>query len=418
MIRHYLSLSLKVFARRRFFTFVSLFGISFTLTVLMLVTALLDHAVAPFPPEVHQDRTLGIYFAMESGDNLRKNGGAGFKLLDGYMRNIPGVERMSLASYPTGALSYLNGTRVTSYLKRTDGEFWRIMRFDFLEGGPFTTSDLESHRMVAVINESTRRRFFGEGAQAVGRTIDINDQRFRIVGVVRDVPILRIVPFADVWVPFTTDKSDSYRQEIVGDTVGMGLLLARSRDDLPAIREEVRSRARRVPSEDPKVFSKVTTHAETLFETAARVLTTGGNAEIENPARRLWIALATLALLFMLLPAVNLVNLNVSRIMERASEIGVRKSFGASSVVLVGQFLVENIALTLIGGAIGLLAAVWLLWVVNTSGLILYADLRLNYRVFLAGLGFALFFGAASGVYPAWRMSRLNPVEALKGTPR
>jgi putative ABC transport system permease protein len=38
--------------------------------------------------------------------------------------------------------------------------------------------------------------------------------------------------------------------------------------------------------------------------------------------------------------------------------------------------------------------------------------------VFLAGLGFALFFGAASGVYPAWRMSRLNPVEALKGTPR
>ena len=59
MIRHYLSLSLKVFARRKFFTFVSLFGISFTLIVLMLASALIDHAVAPFPPEVHQDRTLG-----------------------------------------------------------------------------------------------------------------------------------------------------------------------------------------------------------------------------------------------------------------------------------------------------------------------------------------------------------------------
>ena len=67
MLKHYLSLSLKVFARRKFFTFVSLFGISFTLIVLMLVSALVDHAVAPFPPEVHQDRTLGIYFAIDVG---------------------------------------------------------------------------------------------------------------------------------------------------------------------------------------------------------------------------------------------------------------------------------------------------------------------------------------------------------------
>ena len=160
-------------------------------------------------------------------------------------------------------------------------------------------------------------------------------------------------------------------------------------------------------------------HAETLFDTAARAVATGGNAEVENPGRRLWIVLAALALLFMLLPAVNLVNLNVSRIMERASEIGVRKSFGASSLVLVGQFLVENIALTLIGGCHRRWSSsIWLLWAVNGSGLILYADLRMNYRIFLAGLGFALFFGTVSGVYPAWRMSRLNPVQALKGASR
>ena len=52
----------------------------------------------------------------------------------------------------------------------------------------------------------------------------------------------------------------------------------------------------------------------------------------------------------MLLPAINLVNLNVSRILERASEIGVRKAFGASSRTLVGQFVVENVVLTLVGG--------------------------------------------------------------------
>ena len=55
----------------------------------------------------------------------------------------------------------------------------------------------------------------------------------------------------------------------------------------------------------------------------------------------------------MLLPTVNLININVSRIMERASEIGVRKAFGASSRTLVGQFIVENLILTLVGGAVG-----------------------------------------------------------------
>src|SRR5256885_1583041 len=64
--------------------------------------------------------------------------------------------------------------------------------------------------------------------------------------------------------------------------------------------------------------------------------------------------IAAVALLFMALPTLNLVNLNVSRILERASEIGVRKAFGASSRALLGQFLVENVVLTLIGGALGL----------------------------------------------------------------
>jgi putative ABC transport system permease protein len=416
MLKHYLSLSLKVLARRKFFTFVSLFGISFTLIVLMLASALLDHAVSSFPPEVNQERTVGLYFASMSGDHFRRSGGAGFKLLDGYLRGVPGVERMAIASYPSGVFSYLNGTRVKSYLKRTDGEFWRIMRFDFLEGGPFTTDDLDAYRTVAVINESTRRKFFGEDVQAVGRSIDVDGRRFRVVGVVRDVPILRLVPFADVWVPYTTDKSDSYRQELVGNM--MGLFMARRPDDLPAIQSEIQSRVRRVPPDDPKIFQRVTAHAESLFDAAARAVATGGNAEVEHPGRRVWIALVVLAVLFMLLPAVNLVNLNVSRIMERASEIGVRKSFGASSLVLVGQFLVENITLTLVGGLIGLAISVWLLRAINGSGLILYADLRMNYRIFVAGVGFALFFGTVSGAYPAWRMSRLNPVEALKGASR
>ena len=165
------------------------------------------------------------------------------------------------------------------------------MRFDFLEGAPFTTADLDAHRMVAVINESTRRKFFGDGARAVGRTIEVDGQRFQVMGVVRDVPILRLVPFADIWVPYTTDRSDNYRQEIVGDM--MGLFLARStrrpagHPERSAIARAARaSRTIRRPSRRSRRTPKRSSTR------AARVVATGGDAEVENPGRRLWIVLA------------------------------------------------------------------------------------------------------------------------------
>src|SRR6185295_15724790 len=115
---------------------------------------------------------------------------------------------------------------------------------------------------------------------------------------------------------------------------------------------------------------------------------------------------AMLMVLFMLLPAVNLININVSRIMERAGEIGVRKAFGASSWTLVGQFVVENVALTLTGGLLALLAAPLVLEALTATHLVPYAHFTLNHRVFAYGLGLAVVFGVLSGAYPAWRMSR------------
>jgi putative ABC transport system permease protein len=414
MLRHYLKTAWKVLLRRKFFTLISLFGISFTLVVLMVATAILDNAFGPNTPEVYQDRTVSVFRATMHGPNSTWNGGAGFKLLDRYARNLPGAERFSVSSQPGSAQAFVGGQKVTLQLRRTDAEYWKILQFEFLEGGPYNTQDVAEARFVAVINAATRDRLLG-GRQAVGRTIEADGQRFRVVGVVPDVPALRMIPYADVWVPLSTAKTDAYKADIMGGH--MGIVLATRAEAIPAMREEFKSRMRGVELPDPKQYKHIVALLETPFERLGGEMF-GQTGEEEIHVERLWIALGLVGLLFMLLPTVNLVNLNVSRIMERASEIGVRKAFGASARTLVFQFIVENVVLTLIGAAVGFVLSYFVLRGLTASGMVRYAEFHLNYRVFTYGAMTALFFGVFSGVYPAWRMSRLNPVQALKGAAR
>jgi putative ABC transport system permease protein len=427
MLANYLKVAVKVLLRRKFFTAISLFGISFTLVVLMVATAILDHVVAPLPPETRQHRTLGVYAARMVGEHINMYTQPGFALLDRYARDLPGVERMSIFSTALVS-SYLNESRLQSILKRTDGEFWKILDFDFLEGGPFSAHDVEKARFVAVINATTRRRFFGD-APALGRTIEADGQRFQVVGVVPDVPELRSVPFADIWVPLTTFKSDAYRRELMGGFTA--IFLATNRDDFPLIKHAFRARMKTV--EPPRDFQRVLAVPETSLEHAASLLAGQADGVIhgygflvrsldretgEISLARFWAAAGLLTLLFMLLPTLNLVNLSVSRILERASEVGVRKAFGASSRALVGQFMVENVVVTVVGGAVGFVLSRLILDAFGERGLLTYTRFSLNGRVFLYGLGLALFFGVLSAAYPAWRMSRLPPVEALRGSAR
>lgn len=412
MLKNYLKIALKVLLRRKFFTFISLFGISFTLVVLMVVTALLDHTFGPLPPEKKLDRTLGIFtVCIQSPDRQNtRTSAAGYGFLDRYVRTMSTPEKVSVCTAPRSVNSYQNDQKTPLFIKNTDGEFWEILEFEFLEGNAFTRDDEKNVNFVAVINEATREKLFG-GTNAVGKTLEVDGQNFRIVGVVKNVPIFRLTPFADVWVPHSTAKGKP-SNELLGSY--LAIILGKNRGDLDKIKEEFQDKLSQVEFPDPKQFNIIISAAETFFETVARGLF-GNDRTAGNYAAQLLTLVILLMVLFMVLPTLNLVNINISRIMERASEIGVRKAFGASSWTLVGQFVVENLLLTLIGGVIGFVLAFLVLQMLTNTGLIQYAEFHLNYRIFFYGLGLAVFFGVFSGVYPAWKMSRLHPVTALRG---
>ena len=420
MLKHYLLLSLKVLLRRKFFTFISIIGISLTLLVLVVVTALIDHQLAPMAPETRQDLTLTSTMAIMYGETEDGRDQwcctAGFALFDRYARNLPGAAAVSIFSNRRPVFSYLDGRKIESQMKRTDADFWNILQFTFLEGRPYSGPEVDAADLVAVINRSTRDKFFGDGP-AAGQTVDADGRRFRVVGVVENVSMIRDIPFADIWVPYTTAKSSTWRTGLMGDFGAM--VMASNRAQLTGIRDEFNRRLAGISRSEfpnPQVYEAIVAPFETKFDALARDV--GPMTDPANPDPQGWrvvLGFGALLLMFLLLPTVNLVNINVSRIMERASEIGIRKAFGASSRTLVGQFIVENVILTTVGGLVGLLLSVFVLRAINVSGMIPYSTLSVNWRVFVYGLLLAVLFGVISGVYPAWRMSRLHPAAALAG---
>jgi putative ABC transport system permease protein len=128
----------------------------------------------------------------------------------------------------------------------------------------------------------------------------------------------------------------------------------------------------------------------------------------------LFIPIAILLLLFVALPLLNLINLNIGRVYERKAEIGVRKAFGANAKDILLQFIFENLVLTFIGGIIGMLLAVGLISYINANDLLSIARLSYSPQVFVYFLLVIIAFGFLSGILPAYRMSRTNVADSLR----
>ncbi|MGB9107802.1 MAG: ABC transporter permease [Telluria sp.] len=411
MLRNYLLTAWKVFMRRKLFTAINLVCIVLTLVVLMVITALLETAFWPSGVEGKSERFLQVYgMRNESTDHQTvRTTLLGFKTVDKYLKPMAGVERVSAFTTPD-SVSVYQGDRVSELqMRRVDADYWKILDFKLLAGRLPNADDDSAARFVAVINATTAHRLFGDAA-AIGQKMSIGGQQFEVIGVVEDV--IHINAYADIWAPLYTFPSGTWRDELTGSFAA--LLLAKQPSDLARIQRDVARIAQGYVTEDPKTYAVTTFWADSKLDLFARTLL-GNNERADSGGSMLLMEIGGAMLLFMLLPALNLVNLNTGRILERSSEIGVRKAFGATSMQLAGQLVVENVLLCLAGGLIGLALTRVVLWWLETAQLIPYLKVGVNPTVFGCGMLLAFVFGLLSGLIPAWKMSRLDPVHALKG---
>lgn len=337
---------------------------------------------------------------------------------------------LQTASYPLYLTVYPPGEKSRPGRREARGcfaDFFEMFDVPFQYGSGWSRESDRRPEPAVVISRGLNDRFFG-GENSVGRSIRIEDREFRIVGV-RDH--WRPMPkFYDIFQDAFSDSEEIYlpfgfgrewRMTPAGSTYGWkdapegyeGFLDSEHcwvtlwvQLDTSQQEEAYRSFLEAYIQEQKKLgrFARPMNYrlrnVQELIDYAG-VLPEGANAMLIN------------ALLFLLICAVNLIGILLGKFLGRAPEVGVRRALGASRRWVFAQHLLECQVIALLGGAIGLglsVAGLRLLDRLYEENLGFYLD----WKMFLTALALSVLSAMVAGLYPAWRICRIQPALHLK----
>lgn len=160
MLKNYFKIAIAVLKRRKFFTFISLFGISFTLTILMVLTAFIDKVINDNYPDRKRDRSLYINTLGERGKNSMSSGPLSFYFLNRYAGSLKTPVKVAISSGFSGTNTYVNNKKIAINFKYVNADFWDVLDYEFLEGKPFTKQQIDNSEHVTVISADIKKIFW------------------------------------------------------------------------------------------------------------------------------------------------------------------------------------------------------------------------------------------------------------------
>jgi putative ABC transport system permease protein len=306
-------------------------------------------------------------------------------------RRCPSVAEVCPIVFGTGRIKYQNLSRDIAIVGVTP-EFERVRNL-YVEVGRFITEqDVGAGRHVVILGQRVRKELFGD-SNPLGRRVTISDARYRVEGLMAhkgmslgfDIDDLIFIPVRAAQELFDNDRLFQI------------MATAKSSKEIKSASAEIRAvlTRRHANKED---FTIVTQEAMLFTMREILDVLTG--------------VLVGIAAISLVVGGVGIMNVMLVSVRERTREIGIRKAVGARNGDILGQFLVESVTLSLIGGAVGI--------VVGAGGALLASSLfsYIPTKVSLWSISLAFFFSAAVGiffgVYPARRASLLDPIEALR----
>ncbi len=275
--------------------------------------------------------------------------------------------------------------------------YFRIRKIDIAEGRVFAQPEVEHGSNVVVIGSEVADKFFA-GLDPIGRTIRVADFPYRIIGVAASQGKV----FGQSLDKFIIAPYTSQIKRVVNPHNVVDGIIVKAQD-IPGMNEaraqvEALMRVRRhLHPGQPDNFH---------FETSDDVLSFWANI-----SKILYTVLPALVSISLVVGGIVIMNIMLMAVSERTREIGIRKSLGARRRDILRQFLVEATALSTLGAALGIVAGIALAYIIKATTP-LPADISVGWVVVAVFLGVGV--GVMSGVYPASRAARLDPVAALR----
>ncbi|WP_044201970.1 ABC transporter permease [Flammeovirga sp. OC4] len=405
----YIKLAWYSLKRNPFFSFIILFGISMTIMVVMFIGSILDtsYGANGIYKDIDNILIAQNLKVIRSGENGYSNSSYSYHAYKDYFSKMktPEVSSISMSHWFANVYYKELGKKVSR--EDIDHNFTKIFPLDFIKGRAFTLEDLEQRKQVAIITDQLANELFGD-EEPLGKKIKTKSRYFEVIGVVKKENKLRRRAFADIYTPYNIhQKPDQEWHVFLGSSIFY--MKFKNQEDLVRGQNEFQEIVASLPIDASK--NEVKNEAKALTEKA---LLFWNMLDVDDE-RMFNVYLSIIAFICMFIPALSLINLNITRISERTSEMGIRKAFGASSSDLLKQLLVENVFTTLIGGVIGMIMTFGVVSLFNHYSW-MGEDERLEIHFILLVYGFVctLFFSILSGFYPALKISNFGIISSLK----
>jgi len=277
-------------------------------------------------------------------------------------------------------------------------EFLDIRSWDLESGSNFTRNDIRNGARVCLLGKTVTDQLFGS-LNPIGKTIRIKKMPFEVIGVLAEKGVSNVGENMDdrIIAPFSTVQ----RRMMKITHANMILVTAVSEDKLETAKDEMEEllrRRHRLTDEQPDDFAM-----STQADLTAMADTTLGI---------IGLLLGSIASLSLIVGGINIMNIMLVAVTERTREIGIRMAVGARATDILFHFLVEAVALSCLGGGIGIAAGL-----VLTQALIRGFtgwEMAVSWSAVLVSALFSAIVGVFFGIYPAWKASQLDPIEALR----